>query len=350
MPETPRHPLLELTQTRLLEFVRDPGAVFWTFGFPILLAIALGIAFRESPAKTIRVAIPENAPQAAEVAASLSEAEGIEVSVWSAEETRRALSSGKLDLVVIPPGDGGAWTYRYDSMRPESRMARFAVDDALQDARGREAVIEVEDEEVSESGGRYIEFLVPGLVGLNVMGSAIWGIGFSVVDARKRRLLKRLAATPMSRAHFVLAYMLSRMVFLAAEVVALLGFGWLVFDVPVRGSLLAVAAISMWGALCFTGVAMLIAARPRSTEAASGWANLFMLPMWLLGGSFFSYERFPDATLPFIEALPLTAVNDALRGVMNYGEPLAAQWPQLAVLGVWGVVSYLLALKLFRWQ
>jgi ABC-type multidrug transport system permease subunit len=235
-------------------------------------------------------------------------------------------------------------------MRPESRTARLVADAALQDARGRRDAIESRDDLVRELGGRYIDFLVPGLVGLNIMGSAIWGIGFAVVDARKRKMLKRLAATPMSRAHFLLSFMLSRLVFLFAEVVALIGFGWVVFDVAVRGSMAALAVVSLWGALTLTGIAMLIAARPRSTEVASGFANLFMLPMWLLGGSFFSYERFPDAALPFIRALPLTALNDALRAIVNDAAPLWTLWPELAVLGAWGVVAFSIALKIFRWQ
>jgi ABC transporter DrrB family efflux protein len=335
--------------SRLLEQLRDPGAVFWTFGFPIILAVALGIAFRESPPDEARVVVVSATADARSVAEALDEVDGIQAQVVTAEEADHALASGKGDVAVVP-AESGPWRYRYDSMRPESRAARLLVDDAVQASRGQQAAVATEDEQVAESGSRYIDFLVPGLVGLNIMGSAIWGIGFSVVDSRKRRLLKRLAATPMSRVHFLLSYMLSRLVFLAAEVVALVGFGWLVFDVPVRGSVVALAIVSVWGAFSLTGVALLIAARPTSTEVASGWGNLFMLPMWLLGGSFFPYERFPEATHPFIRALPLTAVNDALRGIMNYGEPLTAQLGELAVLGAWGVICFALALRLFKWQ
>ena len=343
-----QHPLVELTRARILEFVRDPGALFWTFGFPIVLAVALGIAFRESPPSDFRVAF-EDGGGAEALAASIEGADGIEVEVLGPHESDRALATGKVDLVVVPrTGDG--WAFRFDPMRPESRAARFAIDDALQRAAGREDAVATVDEHVRESGGRYIDFLVPGLIGLNIMGSAIWGIGFAVVDARKRKLLKRLAATPMSRAHFLLSYMLSRLAFLFAEVAALVAFGWLVFDVAVQGSLASLSVVAIWGALALTGIALLIAARPRSTEVASGWANLFMLPMWLLSGAFFSYERFPAATLPFIRALPLTALNDALRAIVNDGASLLAVWPQLGVLTAWGVLSFGLALRLFRWQ
>lgn len=346
---TPRHPLLELTWARLVEFVRDPSALFWTFGFPIVLAVALGIAFRESPAEQARIAAPRGVPGSDVVVEALQDDAQFDVQALEPAALERDLVTGKLDVVVIPAAEG-PWTYRYDPSRPEARAARLLVDEALQRASGRPDAFETTDAPLTEVGGRYIDFLVPGLIGLNIMGSAIWGIGFAVVDARRRKMLKRLAATPMSRSHFLLSYMLSRLFFLVAEVVALVGFGWLVFDVPVRGSILALGLVSIWGSLSMTGIALLIAARPRSTEAASGWGNLFMLPMWLLGGAFFSYERFPDATLPFIRALPLTALNDALRGIMNHGEPLTAQLPELAVLAVWGAVAFVLALKLFRWQ
>jgi len=346
----PRSPLVELTLARLREFWRDPGAVFWTFGFPILLAVALGIAFRESPPPAVKVAVDASAPQAGEIAALLDEGEDIDATAIAAADARRALATGKIDLLVVPASGDGEWVYRYDPMRPEAKTARLAVDAAIEHSRGREDMLTTRDETEREPGGRYIDFLVPGLVGLNIMGSAIWGIGFAVVDARKRKMLKRLAATPMSRAHFLLSFMLSRLLFLAAEVVALLGFGWLVFDTPMRGSPLVLAFVSLWGALSLTGIAMLIAARPRSVEVASGLSNLFMLPMWLLGGSFFSYERFPEVSLPFIRALPLTALNDALRKIVNEGLGLVDVLPELGWLGVWGIVSFAIALRFFRWQ
>ena len=106
----------------------------------------------------------------------------------------------------------------------------------------------------------------------------------------------------------------------------------------------------LWGMLALTGLAMLIAARPTSTEVASGWANLFSLPMWILSGAFFSYERFPAAVLPFIKALPLTALNDGLRAIMNEGQGLLAVLPELGVLAAWGGIAFAIALRIFRWQ
>jgi ABC-type multidrug transport system permease subunit len=340
-------PLIELTLARLREFIRDPGAVFWTFGFPIVLAVALGIAFRESPPPASHVAIDAATPAAAELAVALDADDAIVATTMAEDQAARALATGKIDLFVVP---GDPIADRYDAMRPEAQTARLSVDAAIQRRAGRVDPLATTDDVRTEPGGRYIDFLVPGLIGLNIMGSAIWGIGFAVVDARRRKLLKRLAATPMSRAHFLLSFMMSRLVFLAGEVVALVGFGWLVFDVPVRGSLITLAIVSTWGALMLTGIAMLLAARPKSTEVASGFANLFMLPMWLLGGSFFSYERFPEVALPVIRALPLAALNDALRKVMNEGLGLVDVAFELTALGIWGGFAFVIALKWFRWQ
>jgi ABC-type multidrug transport system permease subunit len=251
----------------------------------------------------------------------------------------------------VRAGSGDAsYDFRFDPTRPESKTARLAVDDALQRALGRKDIVQVRDETVTEPGARYIDFLVPGLVGMNLMGSGLWGLGFVVVQARTRKLLKRLAATPMRRSHFLLSFMFSRLAFLVMEVLAVVGFAWLVFGVSVHGSIIDLAIVSLIGAMAFAGIGLLVAARPKTIEGVSGLMNLVMLPMWLLSGTFFSSERFPQFLQPFIKALPLTALNDSLRSVMNDGASLSASWPAIAIMALWGVVSFLLALRLFRWQ
>ena len=352
MSERP-HPLVELTRARILEFLREPEAVFWVFVFPVLLAFALGIAFRAKPPEKTRVAVLAGTAASARIVALLEGAAHLEVLAMPAAEAAEALRKGRVDVAVEVAGaDGGvpSVTYRFDPTRTESRAARLAVDDALQRALGRGDAATVREETVEESGSRYVDFLIPGLVGLNLMGSGMWGLGFSVVVARTRKLLKRFAATPMRRTDYLLSYALSRLLFLVLEVAAVVVFGVVAFDVAVRGSLMSLAAVSLLGAAAFSGLGLLIAARTKTIEAASGWMNLVQLPMWLLSGSFFSYERFPEAVQPAIRALPLTALNDALRAVMNDGAPLLASWPELAVLLAWGGVSFLVAVKIFRWQ
>jgi ABC-2 type transport system permease protein len=240
--------------------------------------------------------------------------------------------------------------YRYDPARPDAREARLRVDEAVQRAAGRTDPVSVTERTVSEAGARYVDFVVPGLLGMNLMGSGIWGLGFAIVDARRKHLLKRLAATPMVRSHFLASFVLSRITFLVVEVALLLGFAVLAFGVPARGSLLFLAGLCLLSALSFSSLGLLLAARPRTVEGVSGLMNLVMLPMWIFSGVFFSSSRFPDATQPLIRALPLTAVNDALRATMLRGAGPGELLPELGVIAAWLVVSFLLAVRLFRWR
>jgi ABC-type multidrug transport system permease subunit len=334
----------------MLEFVRDPAALFWVFGFPILLAVGLGIAFRNQGPEVARLAVI--GPQAEEVARRLDRPGELQVRQRPEADALFALRTGQVDLVARADAgpDGPRVSYRFDPSRPGALATRLLVDDRLQRAFGRADVVAVTEERVEEVGGRYIDFLVPGLIGLNLMGSAMWGMGYAIVDARRRKLLKRFAVTPMNRSHFLLSYMFSRLVFLILELIVFLLFSWLAFGVGVQGAPWAVAALALLGTLAFSGLAMLIAARTASTEVASGWMNLVQLPMWLLSGSFFAYSRFPEALHPVIRALPLTALNDSMRAVVNPGASLASVLPEMGVLALWGVAGFLLALRLFRWH
>lgn len=342
----PSHPLLELTWARLKEFLREPEAVFWVFIFPILLALALGIAFRGGAPERLKIAV-EAGEGAEALAQALGASEGLDPRILSQADARNRLRTGKVALVVVP---GEPVVFVFDSARAESRLARLLADDAIQVAAGRRDPREVRERRVTEPGSRYIDFLIPGLLGMNLMGSGMWGVGFAIVQARTRRLLKRLMATPMRKSHYLLSFAFSRLVFLVIEAVALVGFGWLVFDVRVHGSLVDLAVVALVGALAFAGLGLLTAARAKTVEGVSGLINLVMLPMWVLSGVFFSYAYFPDAFQPVIQALPLTQLNDALRAVMIDGASLAATWPALAVVGGWGGASFLVALRIFRWR
>jgi ABC-2 type transport system permease protein len=339
-------PIVQLTLARMREFYREPEAVFWVFGFPIVLAFALGIAFRNRGPGDLNVGVALGRADTV-TAALLARAPGLQARVLDSADARNALRTGRIALLVVP---GEPIVYRYDSTRTESRLARLEVDAVLQRAHGRQDPATVRDDRVTEPGSRYIDFLIPGLLGMNLMGSGLWGVGFSVVQARSKRLLKRLIATPMRRSDYLLAYVFSRLAFLVIEIAALVGFGWLMFGVGVRGSIAALACVTVLGALAFAGLGLLIASRARTVEGVSGLMNLVMLPMWILSGTFFSYARFPDAMQPVVRALPLTALNDALRGVMIDGASLAAERGALAVIAAWGLVSFAVALRIFRWR
>jgi ABC-2 type transport system permease protein len=340
-------PLVQLTLARLREFLREPEAVFWVLIFPILLAAGLGLAFRARGPEVLPVGI---APGVADtVARALAADRALTVETLGDTAAASALRTGRIALLVVPAANGGV-EYRFDDARQEARTARLVVDHVVQGASGRRDAVAVTDRLVTERGSRYIDFVLPGLLGMNLMGSGIWGIGFAIVDARKKKLLKRLVATPMSRGEYLASFLISRMTMLVLELVTVVGFGVLVFGVPMRGSLLAFSAVAVLSALAFGGLGLLVASRARTTEGASGLMNLVMVPMWVFSGVFFSASRYPKVVQPFIQALPLTAVNDALRANMLQGAGWSALGGELAIIGAWLVISFALALRLFRWR
>src|SRR5271167_4281468 len=333
-----------LLSARMKELKREPEVIFWVFVFPLLLALGLGIAFRNQPAEVTPIAVVNNshAQSVMELLRRSPSKSTIHADVLDEKTAYDRFRLGQYSLVVT--SDDYGLHYSYDPARPESVLARSQVDDALQTAAGRTSAIKAEATQSSEPGARYIDFLIPGLLGMNLMNSGMWGIGFAVVDMRQRKLLKRFIASPMRRTDFLLALGSSRLVLMIIEVALLMGFGVLVFHMKVEGSLLAILLVAGLGAVSFGGIGLLTASRAQKIESVSGLINLVMMPMWIFSGVFFSYERFPHAIQPFIKALPLTALNDALRATILEGAPLTMQAGRLLVLLLWGGISFALAL------
>ncbi len=340
-----------LTLTRVREFLREPGALFWTYGFPVLLTVALGIAFRQEGAPSVRVAIVEH-EGAAEIARVLEAAKDGPVTlapkIMSEAEMQLALRRARV-MIAIDVRQAGVIRYHYDPVRPDAEAVRVFADDVLQRHAGRKDVVSIERVVTTQPGGRYIDWLVPGLIGMQLMQGGLWGVGWVVVETRQRKLLKRLVATPMKRTHFLLSFVFGRLFGLVWEIGVLLGFAALAFSVHTQGSIVSVFVVGTIGALSFAGIGLLTAARAQNTQTAGGLMNLVMLPMFVLSGVFFSAVNFPEWSQPVISALPLTALNDALRGIINDGASISELAPRLFVLAAWGVVSFAAALKWFRW-
>jgi len=353
------HPLRGLYLARLREFYRQPARLFWVYGFPTVLALGLGLAFQGRVPESVPVDVVGNAASGPiekalrdyDAKARAGKRQGVQLRVEPEAEASRRLRTGKTPLMVVPSVSGPV-TYRYDPTRPEATSARGFIDSILQRDAGRVDPIRTEDALVAEPGSRYIDFLIPGLIGQNTMGGGLWGVGFLLVNFRIGKLLKRFTATPMPRRDFLLAILLARLTFLIPDVAVLLCLGVFGFGMPLQGSLWLVGALEVVGALAFSGIGLLIASRAQSTETVSGLMNLVMLPMWVFSGLFFSSERFPEAIQPIIQALPLTQLLNALRAVMLEG----AGWSSLvvlvalAVLSAWAVGTFAVALKVFRWN
>jgi ABC-2 type transport system permease protein len=341
-----RHPLIELTLTRLREFVREPEAMFWTFVFPVVMSLVMAVAFPSRGAQPVPVGIAEG-EAAAGLRHTLANAPGISVRNVPRGGEQRALREGNVHLIVVPTDPP---SYQFDAARTESRTARLVVDDALKRARGRVDPWVAREEPVDVPGSRYIDWLIPGIIGMGIMSNGMWGVGFSIVQARMRKLLKRMVASPMQKREYLLAQLLARLLFLAPEVAVPLWFGVLAFGMPVNGSIAAIVVVTLIGALAFGALGLLIGSRARTFEAVSGLMNMAMLPMWLLSGVFFSASNFPETFQPAIQALPLTALVDALRAVVLEGATLQGVFGELVVLTLWTVVPFTVALRIFKWR
>jgi ABC-2 type transport system permease protein len=335
--------LYQLTTARFRLFLREPEAIFWVFVFPVLLAVGLGIAFRNRPADILPVGATT-----AQLTQALNTDKGLNASTMDEATGSRKLAAGDILLLAVQTPKGV--TYQFDDTNPDARAARLVADRAVQAAEGQRPAVRIDNQLVHEKGARYIDFVVPGLLGMNLMGSAIWGLGFAIVDARQKNLLKRLVASPMPRWQYLASFLLSRLLLLVVEVVAFLGFAWLVFGVPFRGSMWQLAFLCVLTSISFSALGLLVSSRARTIEGVSGLMNLVMLPMWILSGVFFSATRFPAIIQPFVRMLPLTAAIDAIRGNMLQGTAIGHFISPIAILLTWLAIPFAISLRIFRWR
>jgi ABC-type multidrug transport system permease subunit len=335
--------LYQLTMVRFKLILREPEAIFWIFIFPILLAVGLGIAFRNRPADVLQVGATTT-----QLTQALAADKGMTATTMDEADGTRALATGRILVLAIQRPDGVA--YKFDDTNPDARTARLLVDRAIQTAAGQREAVRADNELVHETGARYIDFVVPGLLGMNLMGSAMWGLGFSIVEARQKKLLKRMVASPMPRWQYLMSFLLSRLALLIIEVAVFLGFARVAFGVPFRGSLLQLGLLCLMTSMSFSALGLLVSSRARTMEAASGLMNLVMLPMWILSGVFFSASRFPAVVQPVVRALPLTAAIDAMRGNMLQGMSLGQLMLPVGILLAWFVVPFAVSLRIFRWR
>lgn len=348
MSEQKLYPLVELVKARLREFYREPAIVFWVFGFPLLMAVGLGVAFRskENVIPLVAVVVEEGeAPH--EFERALLSSNRVKAEQLTSAEAKQKLARTKVDIVINVANEA---EFLFDLKQENGPTAKLIADKVLQEAAGRTDPIRSVDVTVSEKGSRYIDFLIPGLIGMNLMGSSMWGVGYNLVVARKRKLLRRYAVTPMRRLHFLLSYFVSRSLFLVIELTLLVAFGMAMFGTEVQGGFVSLFVVAVLGAAAFAGISLMIGARLDNTETANGWMNFVQLPMYVLSGIFFAYERFPSWMHAPIELLPLTALVNGVRSVYNEGANLAQVVPEVGVLSCWCLLGFAVALRTFRWQ
>jgi ABC-2 type transport system permease protein len=343
-------PLVRLIEARFREFMREPEVIFWVYGFPLVLAVGLGYAFSSTTLKAPDVDVAES-PRAEQIAQHLRDdrwqEEKLKVEVLPENVCQDRLKKGKTSLYLIAHAE--RIEYVYDRARGDSVQARYWTEAILSRKLGQDDAAP-KDSLISEPGSRYIDFLLPGLIGMNVMGGGLFGVGFVLVDMRVRKLFKRLMATPMRESDFLLSLLIARLLFLVPEMTSLLCVGYFWFGVPIHGSIFTLLAVILIGAAAFSGIGLLLGCRTEKTESMSGLLNMVMLPMYIFSGVFFPSKQFPDEAQPAIQALPLTQVNDALREVMLEGKSFVDVSWRIGILAAYAVVCFALALRWFKWR
>ena len=362
------HPLLQLMSIQFKEFFREPGALFWTFIFPILMAWGLGIAFTQKDTLIRNVAVISGEQKLKKIPLLLAqEKQGVETDTINTHKVTvnnkkmgnsafqflftdqsnalQMMKKGKISLFLSERND--TIIYHFDPTNTEARLMQLQLETFF--TEGQISVDESRIEPMTSTGTRYIDFLIPGLIAMGIMNSCLWGISYSLIDKRSKKLLRRMIATPMKKWHFLLAQLLTRIILTLLETAALILFANLYFNVQIDGDITALFAVILAGNAAFIGIAILISSRTANPHVGGGLINFVSMPMMVLSGVFFSYHNFPEWTIPYIQALPLTAFADSIRTIMIEG----AGWndtliPMISLFAI-GAITYLSGLKIYKW-
>jgi ABC-type multidrug transport system permease subunit len=365
--------LLRLVISQFKIFFREPGVVFWSFGFPIVMTWILGIAFANKGEILRNVAIVSESPQALsalpqwlhkktgtvntelsteaelewEVGQNSGEQARFRFRAMTEEEAVLALKRGKIALWIETDSESNL-SYRFDPDNAEARLTYLLLEGAFRQQKTSELKAEVHP--LTMVGIRYVDFLVPGLMAMSIMNACLWGIGWNLIELRIKKLLRRMVATPLKKSIFLISHGLNRMILSAAEMLLLYIFAYFYFDISIQGSLSALALVFFSGYCAFSGIAVLISSRVQNTQSGNGMINVVTMPMFILSGVFFSYHNFPDWLIPYVEVLPLTMLTNSLRGIITEGIGLAQViQPSIGLFAI-GAFCFSLGLKFYRWH
>lgn len=364
-------PLLQLIIVQFKTFIREPEVIFWSLLFPILMAWGLGMAFNKENESIITIVqvkndqYPDSAFRSFMVGAneikninSPSE-KALEQDVtipglgtnhykiidgtW--EQAYVLLKRGVVNLVIEETAEG--LQYHFDPKSGEAKASYLQFSGILKgkQAEFSHALIKP----LSQKGTRYIDFLVPGLIAMGLMMSTMWGISYSLIEKRSKKLLRRLVATPMNKSSFMISQFAARFVLCTIEAMVLYLFARYFFDMTIEGNIPALIVLFCAGFFAFCGIALLLASRTSNTFVGNGIINLVVMPMMLLSGIYFSYHNFPDAIIPYIQALPLTMIADGIRSVFLEGAGWQELLKPIVILSTIGLVTFISGLKVFKW-
>lgn len=324
---------LAILHARNLEFMRDRAALSWGLIFPTALMIGFAILFSNGDQELYKVAVY------GETQHPFFQSRYIQfIPVSDLDKAITKVQRHQLDLLVAPEQK----RYWVNATSP----AGYITENLLKASGGEP----FQPSQVTGKEIRYIDWLLPGVLGMNMMFSALFGIGFVIVRYRKNGVLKRLRGTPLSTTEFLMAQIFSRLILIVVVSVIVYIICDLILDFSMYGSYLALLLVFVMGALSLITLGLLIAARLKSDELAGGLANVISLPMMLLSGVWFSLEGSPSWVIFLSKFLPLTHVVDASRAIMLDGAGIVAISHHLLVLLLMMLVFLFIGVKLFRWE
>jgi ABC-2 type transport system permease protein len=371
--------LWQLITALFREIIREPGVLFWGILFPILMSLGLGLAFTKKADVIRKVAIinnreiSENSAENSVVGDFLQKNceknPSAESNSWNWkyvikdaklgnsifmfynmkwDEAMKFLKRGTINVLLVDLKD--SLEYHFDPMNSDAELTYLKLSNIVGKGEVISAKAISEIKPLTVTGTRYIDFLVPGLITMGVMMSSMWGISYGIIEKRSKKLLRRLVATPMKKSHFLIALITVRILMNFIESSVLLIFALFAFKMSIQGSISALILTYLAGNIAFAGIAVFASSHTSNTEVGNGLINFVVFPMMVLSGIFFSYQNFPDWSLPVIKNLPLTMLTDGVRSIINEGAGYhEVALPILILLSV-GVLFFTAGLKIFKWH
>jgi ABC-2 type transport system permease protein len=338
-------------------YVRDRGAMFWTFLFPLLMLFGFGVIFRSGgpPALTlVRIAPPHASARDQAFVKALSESRLKIVTLSTAEADERW---GKGETTAQLESAGNGYRLRLNSyLIGQGQVVALAASQAFMIAQARlkgmpepERIPVVVESPGHAHNDNYAAFLVPGLIGLNLLSMGLFAVGMVTVAYREKGKFRRLAVTPLPKWVFLLAQILQRVTVVIIQTALLLLAARFGFQIANRGSYLVFAALVIAGTATFLAMGFALSSFASTVETYGAISNLVFFPMMLLSGVYFRIDNAPQWMQAAVFILPLSPYLRMLRAVFNDGATLAGHGTGLAILATWAVLSFLLAVKRFRW-
>ena len=371
--------LWQLISALFLEIVREPGVLFWGILFPILMSLGLGLAFTKKADVIRKVAVininesltsgSENSVVAGFLQKNCEKNVSGKPDTWQWKYTIRDeklgnsvflfykmkwdeavkfLKRGTINVLLL--GINDSVEYHFDPMNPDAQLTYLKLSSIVGKGAVQAVQSNTEIKPLTVTGTRYIDFLVPGLITMGVMMSSMWGISYGIIEKRSKKLLRRLVATPMKKSHFLIALITVRITMNFIESLVLILFALFAFKMTIQGSISALILMFLAGNIAFAGIAVFVSSHTSNTEVGNGLINFVVFPLMILSGIFFSYQNFPEWSLPVIKNLPLTMLTDGIRSIFNEGAGYHDVALPILILLTVGILFFSVGLKIFKWH